>query len=63
MNSKIYPEVKDMSFDDLQKFFDGNVKDKTYTYLLIGKKDEMDMKALDALGPVEELTLEQIFGY
>jgi len=63
MNSKIYPVVKDMNFDDLQKFFDSNVKDKTYTYLVIGKKEEMDMKALDALGPVEELTLEQIFGY
>ena len=63
MNSKIYPTVKEMDFDDLQKFFDSNVKDKTYTYLVIGKKEEMDMKALDALGPVEELTLEQIFGY
>jgi zinc protease len=63
MNSKIYPEVKEMTFDDLQNFFDSNVKDKTYTYLVIGKKEEMDMKALDALGPVEELSLEQIFGY
>lgn len=63
LNKKAYPEIKEMTFDDLQKFFDSNVKDKTYTYLVIGKKEDMDMDALEKLGPVESLSLEQIFGY
>jgi len=63
INEKLYPEIKSMTFDDLQRFFDAQVKDKTYTYLVIGKKDEMDMTALDSLGPVKELSLEEIFGY
>lgn len=63
INEKLYPVIKTMTFDDLQHFFDAQVKNKTYTYLVIGKKDEMDMSALDALGPVRELTLEEIFGY
>ena len=52
-----------MKFDDLQLFFNENVKDKKYTYLVIGKKSDMDMDALNKLGTVEELSLDQIFGY
>ena len=63
INHKLYPVIKEMKFEDIQGFFDENVQGRTYTYLVIGKKDEMDMSALDALGPVEELSLLQIFGY
>lgn len=63
LNEKIYPEIKDMSFEDLEAFFNDQVKDKTYTYLVIGKKEDMDMEALEKLGTVKELTLEEIFGY
>jgi zinc protease len=63
INHKMYPAIKEMKFDDIQSFFDENVQGRTYTYLVIGKKEGMDMSALDSLGPVEELTLLQIFGY
>ena len=52
-----------MKFEDVQAFFDAQIKDKPYTYLVIGKKNEMDMKALEKLGPVKELKLKQVFGY
>jgi len=63
LNSKLYPAISDIDFDKIQGFFDSNIKDKPYTYLVIGKKSEMDMSALEKLGPVQELTLEEIFGY
>lgn len=63
MNKVIYPKLESMTFDQLQTFFDNQIKDKTYTYVVIGKKSEMDMSALEKLGPVQELTLEEIFGY
>lgn len=63
LNEKIYPKVKTMSFEDLEAFFGAQVKDKTYTYLVIGKKTDMDMSALKSLGPVKELSLDEIFGY
>lgn len=63
INSKLYPAIEKMTMDDLQVFFDREVKDKSYTYMVIGKKTEMDMKALESLGPVKEVTLKQLFGY
>jgi zinc protease len=63
VNQKIYPKLSGMTFDNLQSFFDAQVKDKTYTYLVIGKKSEMDMNALKKLGPVKQLSLTEIFGY
>ena len=63
MNKVIYPKLESMTFDQLQNFFDIQIKDKTYTYVVIGKKSEMDMSALEKLGPVQELTLEEIFAY
>lgn len=63
MNEKLYPIIDKMTFEDVQQFFDSNIKGKTYTYMVIGKKSEMDMKALEKLGPVKELTLEEVFGY
>lgn len=63
LNEKIYPVINTMTFEDVQGFFDSQIKDKPYTYMVIGKKSEMDMKALEKLGPVKELTLKQVFGY
>ncbi|MEZ4721299.1 MAG: insulinase family protein [Flavobacteriales bacterium] len=62
-NSVVYPQIETMTFENLQSFFDAQVKDKTYTYAVIGKRSEMDMKALEKLGPVKELTLKEVFGY
>ena len=47
----------------MKAFFDENIKDRKYAYLVIGKKADMDMDALAQLGDVEELTLEEIFNY
>ena len=36
---------------------------KPYRYLILGDEKELDMKALEKLGPIRRLTLEEIFGY
>ena len=59
----IYEQAKTMSMTDIHKFFDLHVKGKKFTYLVIGKKDDLNMDALKELGPVEELKSNQIFGY
>lgn len=63
LNQNIYPQLNDVTFDKLQAFFDQNVKGKTYTYVMIGKKSETDFEALKKLGPLKELTLKEVFGY
>lgn len=59
----IYKTIRDMTLEDLEKFFNENIKGRNYTYCVIGKKSEMDMGALEKLGTIKELTLEQLFGY
>jgi hypothetical protein len=49
--------------DEFSKFFDEQIKDKNYTFLIIGDKEEVDMNVLKKLGTVKELTLEEIFNY
>ena len=45
------------------QFFDQHIKNKNYTFLVIGNRDLVDHKALKNLGDYKELTLETIFGY
>lgn len=59
----IYEAVKETSMDDLEAFFNKHIADKNYTFLVIGKKADLDMEFLKSLGELEEVTLEEIFGY
>ena len=59
----IYAQAKTMTLADVHKFFDAHIKGKKYTYLVIGKKDDLNMDALKEIGPVQELQYNQIFGY
>lgn len=59
----VYEKMKTATSADVKRFFDEYVKGKKYTYLVLGKKDHVDMQALEKLGRVEELSLEQVFNY
>ena len=39
------------------------IKDRKYTFLVIGNKELVDHSALKQLGEYQELTLEDLFGY
>ena len=39
------------------------VKDRNYTYAILGDIKDLDTKFLSTLGPVQTLSLEEIFGY
>ncbi len=59
----IYAAVRSITLDDMQKFFDEHISDRTYTILVMGDKDKLDMLYLQGLGEFTELSLEDIFGY
>jgi zinc protease len=59
----MYKAIKKMDMNGLKAFFDENIKGKNYTFLVIGKRKEVDFDALKKLGAVKELKLEEIFGY
>lgn len=59
----IYSRVKDMSYDDLTAFHEKYVKDKKYNIALVGDREKLNFVALSKYGKVQELSLEELFGY
>ncbi len=62
-NKAIYEQVKNMTLEDVKAYQQKWVKNRTYTYSILGDKNDIDMDYLRTLGPVTEVTQEQIFGY
>ena len=60
---ELYEYVQQASLQDVIDFQQQNIQGRTYNYCIVGDRRQLDMKALATLGRVEELTLEQIFGY
>jgi zinc protease len=63
IRKEMYEKIPSISMTDLKGFFDKHIKGKSFTYLIIGKKENVDFKVLESLGTVKELTLDEIFGY
>lgn len=63
INKDIYTTVDKMEMKDLRGFFDQNIKNRNYNYLVIGNKKLVNKEVLQSLGEYKELTLEEIFGY
>jgi zinc protease len=59
----VFEFVKKSSMKDLEDFFNSQVKDKKYTYCVVGNLKGLDMKALKQLGEVREVPLTELFGY
>ncbi|MBI9037797.1 MAG: insulinase family protein [Bacteroidales bacterium] len=59
----VYQYVKNADIDTFSSFFDEYIKDKSYSFMVLGNRDDVDMKILKKLGTVKELTLEEIFNY
>ena len=52
-----------MTLEDVKAAQQKWVKDRTYVYGILGDIKDLDTKYLRTLGPVQVLTLEDIFGY
>lgn len=59
----VYDQAQVMTLDDLNTFFDQHIKGKNYTYLVLGNRNDVDFNRLKKVGPLKELTLEEIFNY
>lgn len=58
-----YSKIKEMELDDLKQFFNNHIKGKQFTYLLMGKKENIDKEDLEVLGDYEEVNMKELFGY
>lgn len=59
----IYQEIKNLSLEDLSDFYNQEITPVQFNVAVIGKKENLDLKILEKMGDVKELSLEEIFGY
>ena len=58
-----FEKVQNMTLDDVKAFQEKWIKGRSYAYGLLGRESDFDMDYVRSLGPVTNLTLEEIFGY
>ena len=61
--SKVFEMLPSLTLNDIVKFEQNSMAGKPYRYLILGNENELDMEALEKIGPIHRLTLEEIFGY
>ena len=59
----IYDEIENLTLNDVTDFYSTSMKPLKYNTAIIGKKENLDMEALQKLGIFQEVSLEDIFGY
>ncbi|HEY0031541.1 MAG TPA: insulinase family protein [Bacteroidia bacterium] len=59
----VFNQVPGITFAELRSFEENHVRNRKYTVLVIGKKESLDIKAMEKYGKVSFLTLEDVFGY
>ncbi|MBR5104394.1 MAG: hypothetical protein IKV05_06895 [Bacteroidales bacterium] len=62
-SKQIFEVAQTLTFDDVKATQQKWVKDRTYVYGILGDLKDLDTAYLQTLGPVQILTLEEIFGY
>jgi predicted Zn-dependent peptidase len=60
---EVYQTIDHITFGDIQKIHNENLKNKTFTYCILGSKDKISADELKKYGEVKKLSLEEIFGY
>ena len=60
---QIFETVQTLTFEDVKATQEKWVKDRTYVYGVLGDIKDLDTRYLKTLGPVQVLSLEEIFGY
>ena len=62
-SKQIFEVAQTLTLDDVKATQQKWVKDRTYVYGILGDLKDLDTAYLQTLGPVQVLTLEEIFGY
>ena len=63
LRKDVFEQVPNMNISDLLTFDQKYIKDKKFDIMVIGKKNDLDIKTLEKYGKVEYLKLEDVFGY
>ncbi len=59
----LYEQIPTMTLSDVKAFQKKWVKDRKYTYCVLGDEKDLDLKSLSQYGPITRLSSEELFGY
>ncbi len=63
MRKVTFDKVASFGFDDLQKFHQAEFSAKPYVYCIVADKERIKEEDMQKLGPLQVLSLEEVFGY
>ena len=63
LDKAIWEAIQTMTLDDVKAVQKEWVKDRNYTYCILGDIKDLDMNYLKTLGPVKIVSIDDIFGY
>ncbi|HON18521.1 MAG TPA: insulinase family protein [Salinivirgaceae bacterium] len=63
INREIYSEVQKIDLNQFSNFFNNKIAGKKFAFMVLGPKAAIDMKILAKIGPVKELSVDQLFPY
>lgn len=59
----IYSQIESLNFEEIKKFYQTEIKPIQYNTAIIGKKENLNLEAVEQMGTFEEVGLKEIFGY
>ena len=63
LDKQVFEKVQNMTLEDVKATQQKWIKDREYTYMILGDIKDLDTDYLKTLGPVKTVTLKDIFGY
>ena len=60
---ELFEKAPGMTLADIKAFQEDWVKNRKYTYYILGKEADLDLKALEKYGPIQRISQEELFGY
>ncbi len=63
LSKVVYDKLTDLSMDDIVSCQQKWIKGRTYIYGILGDPKDLDFKFLGTLGPIQQISLDQLFGY
>jgi predicted Zn-dependent peptidase len=62
-NKLIFERIQDMTLADVVRFQQEHIKNRMYTFCILGRERDLNFNTMATYGTIKRLTLEDIFGY
>jgi len=59
----IYQQIQSLKFEDVKQFYQTEIKPVHFNTAIIGKRENLNMEAVNQMGAFKELTLKDVFGH